>query len=375
MQLRDNEGGNANTYRRTNIIPFILLLLAVASVASLVYLKSQGVDLKNISIRNIADLGRIFSGSSSQTMLYSSSEIKYSNKEHVAFTAFTDFLVTCTRDNIRFLDKTGDEQRTIPVSMNSPVFSTTNNWLLAADIGGKEITLFDRNVVKWSGSADGNIINADVGANGDIAVVHEAKGYKAALTVYDQNGRKRFSTQLAERFVLSASISPSGKYVLITFIDASGVYSSTVIKTVDIYGEKFGTEAQKENDIYIAAHYFGDDSYAAVGMKAVECYDRSGNKKWTQDFGEEIISSAVTDNYIAVALKPEAGGSILTGARSKVMVYDQKGRQISEYEAEGEVRTLEAYDNIISVNTGNEVSFINTGGKLLGKYASEIEIN
>jgi hypothetical protein len=177
--------------RKSSIIMFLLLFFAIIFAAFFVYAKSQNIDLKKLSIKELIDNKLLFGIGQPQIKKYG--EIKYDTKEYNVFSVYKELIIKCTRNKIQAIDKNGDEVWTIPVSMNAPIIKTSENELLVADIGGRDIYVIAGKEVKWNTKTDNNIINADISKTGYVTVVKEEKRTRGAVTVYNLQGNEFFT--------------------------------------------------------------------------------------------------------------------------------------------------------------------------------------
>ena len=130
MKVTENNIRQEGSGNGVKIIVFIFLLLIIAGTAAVAYLKSQDVDLKSASLKDIID--RSFINRNTKYEL-SSAEFDYDANLNVAFGTYKGYIVKCSRDNIIYLDSNGNEQWTYPLSLNNPVLKAAGSYLLVAD--------------------------------------------------------------------------------------------------------------------------------------------------------------------------------------------------------------------------------------------------
>lgn len=378
MNLPEEKPNTGQAVKPSSIAAFFLLLLVVLGLAAFVYLKSQNVDLKNINLRELinSSLGAPAKSGKSESGLSEDkpSVIGYDLKEHPSFALYRDLLIKCTNDYIRALDKNGEEQWAVQISISSPIIKTNGVDLLVADKGGKDIYLIVGKEVKWRKKLDFNIINADIGESGYISVVHEAKGYKGAVSVYGIEGNKFFTRYIGENFPISAKAAPSGKFVIINDVDASGISTNTNIEFVDMQGKPFAKIVKQGILPYMA--FLNGEALMAAGDSSVILFDKNGNEKWTQDYKKAKIYSVdvVLGKYAVIAADVEAKAGAAGNQSVEVRIVNSDGKQVSTYAPGDGVVNIAAYGNVIAVNTGREVHFINTKGKLIKKCESKSDI-
>ena len=85
-----------------------------------------------------------------------------------------------------------------------------------------------------------------------------------------------------------------------------------------------------------------------------------------------ILAKIVKINGCALSTKEKSSG--LFTADSIVSIINPDNKNISTYTTEAVTKEIYTYDNIIGLNLGAEVEFINTSGWLVKKYTAEQEI-
>ena len=372
MSITENDVRQEGTGNGVRFIVFIFLLLIIAGTALVAYLKSQDVDLKSVSIKDVID--RSFKNRNAKYDL-SAAEFDFDANLNVAFGTHKGYIVKCSRDNLIYLDSNGNEQWTYPLSLTDPVLKTEGSYLLVADYGGKSLLTFSGKEMRWEKELDNNIINADINSKGYVTVVHGEERSRGAVSVYNRQGMICFTIGKAENFILSSKVSPKLKSVFINSIDTSGININTVMEFSDLNGKMLNNKILKENTLFPSAWYMENDSLLVVGDKMFLILDKDLKEKLQQTVNGKIFSSCIADGkYAVVAANPEEVTGIFESGSSGIWVYDADGEKISEYNIKGEVRNINSFDDVIGVNSGNKLRFIDIDGELLAEYSSNEEI-
>lgn len=361
-------GGNQNSNnngKRSGVIAFILLFLVMTIIAVAMYFKSQGMEIKNISVtaffENIMGSNEVVLNDVDRDF-----EIIYEIKEHPEFMVYKDLLIKCTGEYLIALNKKGNEQWKIPILVTKPIIKSAGQDMLVADLGGRNLYVINDKSIKWNVKTTADILNADISDKGYVTVVQKQEGYKAKVITYDPNGIDIFERNIVESFVVSAMVNSSGKQVLINLLDTSGVNATTTLEFTDIFGKPFAAKVVRQNELFPSVWYLDDDSVVAVGGNFIDFLDKDRNLKWEKEY-ESILSTNVLQNkHIAVASETRAG--------SLVEIFNRSGQKMAEFIPQGKVIDLSAYSDMLAVNTGREVYFINSRGKLMGKYSAKADI-
>lgn len=377
MDLRERNIENNQSESKVklaNILVFILLLLAVVGVSFFVYLNSIGIDIKDVSVQELIKTG--LRPKEQKSVERNIGDLKYDFKEHPVFVAYKEYLIRCMKDEVIYCNKEGNEVWSRNLQVNAPIVKTAGDYMLIAGKGAREIYVFKDRDIKWNKRVEGNIINAEINEDGYVVVLHEATGYKGAVTVFNLQGNPFFTRNIAEGFLLGARVSPSGKQVVIGSVDITGVQAGTNFEFTDILGKPIAQKKLMENTILASMWYLNDEAAVAVSDSTVVCLDKLGNAKWKKEFGPgKIFSSGIAlEKYIVLAVSDDEKSGLFQGNSSEVKILNQNGDQSASFKLDSHIINVEVFSDTIAVNSGREVYFINTKGKLLGKYTSKADV-
>ncbi|MDP4092376.1 MAG: DUF5711 family protein [Bacillota bacterium] len=371
MNLPEKNTSKGQASKKINILFFVILCLVIAGITFFAYARSQNIDIGSI---NILDIFRSGFSQKEDVSGKETSEFQYDTKSHPVFSLSNDTIIECTKDSVKGLGKKGDELWSIPISMSNPMLKVSDYGILVADVGGKDVSVISGRNVKWEKTLNDNIINADINDQGYVTVVHEAKGYKGAVTAYNPQGGEIFTRFINETHVLSSKVSPSGNQVVISSVDTSGISTDMNFEITDKLGKPIKKMVKKDSMLpYLT--YMGNNNIIAAGDSHIVAYDKNGSEKWDLNFNDgSVYNVAVAQGkYIVAAVTGgDKSGILLNDTGIKIINSD--GKQAAEYKLNSEVKNIRAYSSMTAVNTGRDVYFITTSGKLAGTYTSQNEI-
>ncbi len=342
----------------------VLLLLAITLVSFFAYLRSQSIDPLTFSVQ------KFFSDSSNVKQLNEPSkvfEIPYDSKEHPVYGVYSDYLVKCSKDGIRFLDKKGRELWSEGLPLNNPVVKTNGRELLVADIGGRDIYVLNGQSVHWKDKTDASIQNAEIGPGGYVTVITDSTRYNGEVRVYDGNGIELFRSVIANDFAVTAKISPQKDEMVIDLINASGVKSYTYLKFIDINGKELaGKSLPQETSLYPLIWYTGGKSLFAVGDGSIVSMDKDKNIQWEKKFTKIAGAGITGSGRLAVASIGSNG--------YELKLFSTSGKEYSSTQLKGDVRNISTFEGIVAVNGGREINFFSERGRNLGRFTSMSDI-
>ncbi len=353
-----------------NTIAFILLFLCIACTAFFVYLKNQGVDLKAVNV--IDTVKTTILNRDNKDEMKTLSTFKCDTREHPVFAAYSGYIVECNGENLMWLDKNGKNQFIRHVAVSKPVLKPSGKYLLLYDSGGRDVFVIKGKSIGWSKKLEGNIINCSMNEDGYVSIVRDMTGYKGAVEVYDPDGVQVFILARSERFVMSADVMPSGDNVLINTIDTAGINTDTNIEFTDMRGN-MSASITKADSIFPSIMCYNNGSLLATGTSVLVYFDNSRQEEWKKEYGK-VYSADSSGKYAVVAVDGKEKSGVFKKDTTDILVVNSKGHISNVYSLDEKVVKIEAYNDIIAVNTGREAIFINSSGTLKGKYTSKADI-
>ena len=105
----------------------------------------------------------------------------------------------------------------------------------------------------------------------------------------------------------------------------------------------------------------------------ITAFSLEGNKDilYTNS-NKKVIFQAINLNN-SVAILEEAAANLFT-ADTNVTIINTENKGTTNYTAKAVTKELYTYENMIALNLGTEIEFINTGGWLVKRYKAEQEI-
>ncbi len=363
---------DVQTNNRLSLIILLILIGIVAGLFLFLYfnnpnMSTEGYNIKDFIENKLLELGE----KDGQKVI---NEII--GFENSAFITYKDQLVECNSQAIKFIDKQGKTLWEYPTKINNPILKKSGSSLIIADIGGKELYAVNGSYIDWEKEFSENIINVDVNSNGYVTVIKEAKGLKATLTLFDNSGNEIFTKGFSGIYILSAKVSPDNRTIAVNCVNTSGVSVISSIEFLDIFGETKAGAVSDVNQVYSAIYFIDRNHVLASGDTGAACYKTDGSLIWGNNFGGRKVYSAniLEGGYTAVAASGDNTLGSLLKKRPEVIILNSKGEVFAKHNIEKEILNINAYSDIIAVNSGRMVSFVNRKGKLLSTYSSKSDI-
>jgi len=156
-------------------------------------------------------------------------EYEKNESSQVKYVSYGNKILKYSKDGAAVIDANGNSVWNGSYTMKNPAISVCGNYLAIADIGGKELYVFNGEDFGKEIQVFGNIIQADVGNQGIVAVAME-DGDSSLIDIYDpyqsnDSLRVQIPTMVNEDgFPIDIALSDDGQKLVTGFIDiADGV--------------------------------------------------------------------------------------------------------------------------------------------------------
>lgn len=300
---------------------------------------------------------------------------------NVNIIGYNRYICVLAENILREYNSSGNVVNEIKLEISNPVYNANPKYLAISEKNSSKIYLISDSKILWEKEVDGNVSKIDVNKNGYVAVILTGTTYKSVIVTFDAKGNEIFKTYLSSTTALDATISPDNAYLSFAEINTSGTIIQSNIKIVSIEKAK---ESPSESIVYT---YEAPSNSIITNIeyqnknKLVCMYDDSIHViENNQD--EEIMKLQESDKKINCADVKLTGciyravekstGLFQADTMIEIMNVDSKKETV--YTVEGVVKNIYCYDNIIAINLGQEIKFINTSGWLIKDYTSSQDV-
>ena len=291
---------------------------------------------------------------------------------------YDKYIAILNDKTLKLYDSYGAETLDISININTALFASNNQYLAIAEENGQEFCVISDKTYLWGDKVDGEILQIAVNQNGYIALVTTDTTYKSIITIYDSNGKSLLRNFLSSTRVVDVTISNDNQYVAFAEIDTSGTLIQSNVKILSI--EKTKTNSEE------AIIYTKQTSTSKMIVKIqyqeknglICVYDDSINKIKDENETELLtISNEMTfvsgnlSDSIAYIKEEDTG---VFSSSSVLNIVCTSNDQNYTYRFDEVAKEMYAYGDMIGINIGTEIYFVNTKGMLIKKYTSKQEI-
>lgn len=348
----------------------IIVLALVIGITMLLYYSSRDV-------RNFLDQ-YLFRKNVTQEKL-ESIELDYDSNINVI--AYNKYICILAENKLMEYNSSGKLEHEINLEINNPVYSVNNKYLAISEQNSSSLNLISDSKILWTKNIDGNISKINVNEKGYVSVILTGTAYKSVIVVFDKDGNELFKSYLAKTIAVDTSISNDNKYLAYAEVNTTGTTIKSNIKVISVDRAK---NDQEDPMIY---------TYSADSNKLIVNIEYHKNGQLTCMYDTEISSIKDENNTVLMDLT-EKGKNInfcninldnnvyraveenegLFNTNTIIEIRETGNGKTTVYTVEGVAKDINSFNNVIAINLGQEVEFINTKGMLLKRYSSVQEV-
>ena len=352
----------------------IIITIAIALIIIL-FIVIITLYISQRNVRNWVDINILRKNVLEQDIQTISLNTDKNNQIHV----YNNYVAILNEKIVTLYNSYGEKITSLDIGINSALFDSSDKYLAIAEEKGHEICLILDKTYLWSEKLEGEILQIHVNRNGYVAAISTDATHKSIVTFFDSQGKKLFTSYFASTRIVDASISNDNKYIAIGELDTTGTIIKSNVKILSVQN------AQQDPENTIIYTYEADDGNLITNVKyqsknQIACiYDnglgviKDENYREVVKIDNENITYLANDfNNHVVFVKEESAG--LFKSQSNVHIVNTSDFQEKIYKMDNSAKDVFANDNIIAVNVGTEIYFLDTNGWLIKKYTANQEI-
>lgn len=372
VEIKEDIESENKTLNKKKVIfsIIILIIIIVLVIVSSLY-------ITNISFRETMDK-YVFRKSITENNL-DYIEIDTENSPNIF--AYDKYIVTLEKNTLTQYSQSGKKEGSLEIQVSDPIFDAEGKYLVVAEKNKQKIYLIYNDNIVWEKDIEGNISKINVNKNGYTSVIISGTTYKSVIAVYDKEGKELFKTYLSSTVAVDSSISEDNKYMSFGEVNTSGTLIQSSIKTVSIEKAKqtpsdsiINTYDAEQNDLIINIQYQDKNRLICMYNSSIHII-KDGKDEVLVSLNEKdnnITFSDIELSSNAYRIIEKSAG--LFKSNSTVEIYNTTSKKQNIYNFNGVAKKVYSYGNIIAIDLGSEVLFINMNGWLIKKYNSAQDI-
>ena len=351
------------------IISIIILVLIIIGVI-IIILYNRNAQIKHWIDKYI--LGK-------EVLQNTSVSIELNTEDTPNIYAFNKYIGILNKNIFKVYNSSAKMENELNLEITNPLFASSNRFLAVAESKGQKVYLIEDKEIKWESSIEGNIVQVHVNKNGYVAVVISDTTYKTVISVYSTEGKKLFNTYLSNTRTVDISISNDNKFLAIAEIDTSGTMIQSNIRIVSI------DKAQTESENSMIKRYTGENNNLITNIKyqdknrlvciytdSIHIIENDVDSVLSENKDKKITFTSIGLNNNTVNVEERSTG--LFTADSILNITNTNNKNSITYTVSEVTKEIYTYEDVVALNLGADVVFVNTSGWLLKRYIANQEI-
>ena len=352
-----------------------IIISIVISILVITLIVVAVLYITNIEFRSWVDI-QIFRKEVSQDSV---ATIELDENQTANVYAFNKYIGILNKNKLYIYGSTGSQETSLDVQVNNPLFHSENRFLIIGESGGQKIYLIEDKEIAWESEIEGNITQVYVNKNGYVAVIMSDTSYKSVIQVFNPDGEALFKKFLSSTIAVDVSISNDNKYLAIAEVDTSGTIIQSNIRTIII--EKVRTDPEnseeknyksEQNRLLVNITYQNNNRIVCMYTDGINVIENDQETEVFSNQNKKITAQSAGLNNYFVTIQEESAG--IFSANSVINIINVESKDTKTYTVETSVKEMYTKGDIIALNLGTEVEFINTGGWLVKRYIASQEV-
>lgn len=364
---REDESKNVNIKK---IIILIAIIIIIGLIVTVIILYK-----KNDNFRNWIDVQIL----RKQVLQEKVTTIDLEENQNANIYAFNKYIGILNKNKLEVYGSTGNKEADLDVQIVNPLFNTANRFLAIGEQNGQKIYLIEDKKVSWEKEVEGNISQVYVNKNGYVAVTISGTSYKSIIQVFDSDGNPLFKKYLPSTLSVDVSISNDNKYLAIAEVDTSGTAIQSNVRIISIDKvETDPTNSEEEsyksesNKLLVNIEYENKNKIVCMYTDSISLIEDGKEKSLFDNKDKKVTAQSINLNNNFTIIQEESSG--IFSANSLVNIQNIDNQETKNYRVDTVVKEIYTDGDIIALNLGTEVEFINTSGWLVKRYVANQEI-
>lgn len=273
-----------------------------------------------------------------------------------------NYTVMLTDSHLTYLNAKGAEVSRYSCTYADALVRSEGKFVLVAEQGGKRLRLTTRNKTVLEKQTSLTIRSVSLNAKGQIAVLTDGpQGFAVQVTVYDKEGKTLY-TRRSNRGVVDVALSPDGKTMSLSSVEAADGTLSTHLEVFSLTSADADPQSTYDADgklLYRLAYLENGTVMAVHEQGVVLVNPDSGKAKSYTQKDKRVLGYAVSGDTVALAMRPygdTAGG--------QAVIVSSSGKVKSKLSFKGEFRHLSGHDGkYVLLTDGTAYPFTLSGAK------------
>lgn len=293
--------------------------------------------------------------------------------------AFNKYIGILNKNKLNIYGNTGNKEAEMDIQITNPIFNSSNRFLAIAESKGQKVYLIEDKQVLWENTIEGNISQVHVNENGYVAVIISDTSYKSVIEIFDPKGNELFKRFLSTTMAVDVSISNDNKYLAIAEVNPSGTVIQSNIRIISTEKAKTDPANSEEknytseaNRLITNVNYQNKNKLVCMYTDGITMIENDAETTLFDNKDKKITLESIELNNNVATVEEKSSG--IFSADSVINIVNIENKSTKEYMVNSVIKEFYTKGDIIALNLGTEIEFINTGGWLVKRYIANQEI-
>ncbi len=291
--------------------------------------------------------------------------------------AYDKYLAVLEQNELKLYNKSGNQETSLELEISNPIYATCGNYICIAENKGKKLYLISNKNIVWQKDIEGIIDSVNVNKNGYVAVTISGTSYKSVIETFEPNGDELFKKYLATTNAIATDISNDNKYLAIAQANFSGIVIQSSIEIISIEDAKNNsndsikyTYVANADDLIINIKYNNKNDLVCMYDQHIDIFKDGQNTELVNLHSQDTMFADINvSSKIIQIVKTQS--NVLDTIIELQIINSNNINDIHKYTIEKTPKQIYTQGNMIAINLGTSVIFINDNGWLVKKYESK----
>ncbi|MCD7786038.1 MAG: DUF5711 family protein [Oscillospiraceae bacterium] len=283
-----------------------------------------------------------------------------SSRSNVSIGAMRDCWVMFSDTSITTYNATGATIQSVYAPYGTPTVETSSTRALVYDMGGYSLMVISRRNEIFEKKLDDQILFAELGEKGNIAVITSTDKYASYLTIYDKNGTEIFHWADGN-YIMAVALNDSGTGCAVASLYASGGILKTLVYVLDFSSTEIQAKSSAIETLTLDLEFTDDEEIWLVGNDAVYLLESDCSVSYSYDYVYDISGFSAKDDVCAISFEKPGSDEYV------VAIFEAGLDETAEIIYNEEVKYILVDDGKVYLNTSSALRCLDTSGELESK--------
>ena len=349
--------------------------LAIIIIFTILFIAFAVLYTKNYEFRNFFDKYIFRKEVYSDNLSYIDTE----SLKDINIFAYNGYILILDQNELKFYNKHGNQEHIIDVEISNPIFEANDAYLCIAEKGGQKIYLISNKNIVWQKEIEGNISSININKNGYVSAIISGTSYKSVVEIFDSKGNELFKNYLATTNVIDTDISNDNKYLAIAEANFSGIVVQSNIKIISIQEaqnnsseSKKSTYTSNPDNLIINIKYNNKNELVCMYDTHIDILKENQSTELINFQNDKVLFADInlSNKFMKVTQKSEG----VLNSKIELQIVNSNNQIANTYKLENVPKKVYIQNDMIAINLGTSVLFINDNGWLVKEYKSYEEV-